>query len=379
MWDRLEQAASVAGENAKTVTAKPVYFRFLTLMAFHTYISEGFDAAVIECGIGGAFDSTNVIDKPVVTAITSLGIDHVGVLGGTIEEIAWHKAGIMRQGVKCFTPMSQPVQAKSVLEKVAVEKGAELVYVDVHPQLANGDVELGLNAEFQKINASLAIALATEWLSRMRYKNDSDDTSLDDQFRKGLKQVRWGGRCETRIESPNLTWYIDGGHTLESIALAGRWYAQQIQTRLHKPMSSKYARYLIFNQQTRDADALATALHQTLVEALKDEVPFTHVIFCTNTAFTSTSSPDLIDTNANADDVLDLKVQKQLARTWEAIVPNCHVEVVRTIEEAVKRVRDDAAADTEVTALVTGSLRLVGGFLEVIDTVPTQSSQMIAA
>ncbi|KAG9649953.1 putative tetrahydrofolylpolyglutamate synthase, partial [Aureobasidium melanogenum] len=77
-WNRLEAAAKAAGHADPTSKeTKPVYFRFLTLMALHTYISEGVDAAVIECGIGGEFDSTNILVKPSVTAVTSLGIDHV--------------------------------------------------------------------------------------------------------------------------------------------------------------------------------------------------------------------------------------------------------------------------------------------------------------
>ena len=101
-WDRLERAAVDRGEDPTAPGAKPVYFRFLTLMAFHTYMSEGVDAAVIECGIGGAYDSTNVIQQPAVTGITSLGIDHVGVLGNTLPEIAWHKAGIIKKGSRCI-------------------------------------------------------------------------------------------------------------------------------------------------------------------------------------------------------------------------------------------------------------------------------------
>lgn len=113
----------------KEQAEKPTYFRFLTLMAFHTFIRENVnhnfisdflhilnnlykiliysiqisiylfkkvDVAIIECGIGGEYDSTNIIEKPVVSAITSLGIDHQHVLGNTLKEIAWHKSGIIK-------------------------------------------------------------------------------------------------------------------------------------------------------------------------------------------------------------------------------------------------------------------------------------------
>ena len=107
-------------------------------MALHTYLSESVDCAIIECGIGGAYDSTNIIPKPAITGITSLGIDHVGVLGKTIEEIAWHKAGIMKarplseKKLKCFTPDSQPSAAKTVMCRVASEQSTDLVYTSSH-------------------------------------------------------------------------------------------------------------------------------------------------------------------------------------------------------------------------------------------------------
>ncbi len=75
---------------------KPSYFRYLTLVAFHTFMQENVDAVILEVGVGGEYDATNVIESPVVCGITSLGMDHVAVLGDTIEKIAWHKAGIIK-------------------------------------------------------------------------------------------------------------------------------------------------------------------------------------------------------------------------------------------------------------------------------------------
>jgi folylpolyglutamate synthase len=366
VWDRFEEAAEAAGQDPKAPAAKPVYFRYLTLMAFHVYLCEKVDTAVIECGIGGRYDSTNIIDAPAVTAITSLGIDHVSMLGSTVGEIAWHKAGVMKPGVKCFTPASQPEEAKRVMEGVAKETNANLEYVEVDPAMANGDVELGLQADFQKTNASVAVAVAREWL-----KQNLKDESVDEKIRRGLETVRWPGRCETRYES-GVRWYIDGGHTLESIRLAGEWFASRLT-----PATTATPRFLIFNQQTRDAGSLATALFETLSAALDDSHPFTHAIFCTNTTFKDTGfRPDLVSLNTNASDVEALSVQHGLAETWGKLDPAAHVQVVRTIEEAVAKAREFAHAhsqtpaqtDKEVTALVTGSLHLVGGFLEVLES-----------
>ena len=74
----------------------PGYFRFITLLAFHTFLECKVNATILEVGVGGTYDSTNVVPKPVVTGITALGIDHVSVLGKTLEEIAWQKGGIFK-------------------------------------------------------------------------------------------------------------------------------------------------------------------------------------------------------------------------------------------------------------------------------------------
>ena len=127
---------------------------------------------------------------------------------------------------------------------------------------------------------------------------------------------------------------------------------------------------LLFNQQTRDATALARALHDTLATALGAEKPFTHAVFCSNVTFKDAGyKPDLVSVNANAEDVHELRVQKGLAEAWKGIDEETEVTVLRTIEEAVNLVREiSAGGDEEVMVLVTGSLHLVGGFLEVLET-----------
>lgn len=74
----------------------PGYFRFLTLVAYHTLLSEKVDATILEVGVGGTYDSTNIVPRPIVTGVTALGLDHVNVLGKTLKEIAWQKGGIYK-------------------------------------------------------------------------------------------------------------------------------------------------------------------------------------------------------------------------------------------------------------------------------------------
>ncbi|KAI9825872.1 MAG: Folylpolyglutamate synthetase [Thelocarpon impressellum] len=371
MWDRLETSARVAGLPTDA-SAKPAYFRFLTLMAMHAYLEEGVDTVVMEAGIGGEYDSTNILIRPTVTGITSLAIDHVAMLGSTVEEIAWHKAGIMKPGAMAFT-VPQPEGAMRVLRERAREKDVRLEVVERHPDLAN--IRLGLAADFQKTNASLAIAVAAAHLrvlGRTDVPEDLMTSPLPAEFRRGLEQVRLSGRCETRIEG-NISWCIDGGHTLESIEVAGRWFADKLKT----PDIRGRIRVLIFNQQTRDAIGLARALHSVLAEALGDEKPFTHVIFCSNVTFQAGGyKADLVSMNSDDRDVEELRVQKGLAATWAELegsgdsAGHADVRVLQTIEEAVRAVRDLASkrGGGETMALATGSLHLVGGLLEVLES-----------
>lgn len=357
-----------------------MYFRFLTLMAFHTFLSEGVDASIIECGIGGEYDSTNIIVQPVVAGITSLGIDHVAVLGSTIEEIAWNKAGIMKTGAKGFT-VSQPDKAMGVLRERAREKKVELECVEDLYNVEKDDVKLGLEGKFQYTNANLAVAVAREFLTATgvgKLPENTPDMVLPTEFRKGLEVAQLGGRCETRHEK-NVSWHIDGGHTLESIRVAGEWFASQIIANSPSTaVANKRPRALIFNQQTRDSAGLARALHETLTAALHAEKPFTHVVFCTNVTYKDVGyRPDLVSINTDSQEVDRLGVQKALADTWREIDPSTEVQVKATIEEAVGFVRELAAKenqegsgreDARVMTLVTGSLHLVGGFLEVLET-----------
>ena len=370
LWDRFEEAARREGLPTDA-SAKPVYFRFLTLMAFHTYLCEGVDTAIIECGIGGEYDSTNIIQAPTVTGITSLGIDHVAMLGNTIEEIAWHKAGIMKVGAPSFTA-PQPQGALKVLQNRAAERSVPLEVVGHHPDIDH--IPLGLAADFQKSNASLAIAIASAHL-RCVGRPISRGSPLPPAFLRGLAEVRWPGRCEIRREG-NIAWHLDGGHTLESIEVAGQWLASLISSDAAPSGSArKPTRILLFNQQTRDAVSLAKKLHTTLAAAIHDQQPFTHAVFCTNLTFADQGyGPDLVSVNTNAEEVAALEVQTRLARTWLEIDPKTDVMVKRSIEEAVGWVRGVAREITskgqeeEVKVLVTGSVHLVGGFLEILET-----------
>lgn len=217
VWDALEASASKEGLDP---AQKPVYFRYLTLLSFHVFKSEGVDAAIYEVGVGGELDSTNLIDSPLATGITTLGIDHTQSLGDTIEQIAWHKAGIFKPGCPALS-VTQVPEAAEVVQRRAIERGAPFTFLP-----ANGDigrVQLRPNEEFQKINASMAIALAKAYLQNQYPKLMDSSETIPERFRQGLKKTVWRGRCET-ISRRNQTWYVDGAHSFGSLEVAGKWF-----------------------------------------------------------------------------------------------------------------------------------------------------------
>jgi folylpolyglutamate synthase len=91
-------------------------------MAFHIFKQLNVSVSVIEVGIGGEYDATNIIPNPVVSAITSLGLDHQGILGNTVEEIAWHKSGVFKEGCDAVYIQQKEDSVMDVIEDRAAEK-----------------------------------------------------------------------------------------------------------------------------------------------------------------------------------------------------------------------------------------------------------------
>jgi folylpolyglutamate synthase len=387
LWDRFSSASKSTPLHPNTLSSetKPGYFRYLTLLAFHTFIKEKVETAIVECGIGGEYDSTNVLPPEAVTvaAITRLGIDHVGMLGDTIEKIAWHKAGIMKKGVPAFTVAQLP-EAQTVLEERAAEKDAPLSVVQRLPALDNGKVKLGLDGDFQKDNASLAISVAASHLrtlgmaEHIPFPEDisTSHPQLPEKFVHGLQSVALQGRCEVRKHG-NIEWYIDGAHTVDSIQATANWYHDKVRTAKEEP-NPPTATMLIFNQQDRDPSPLIRTLLTNLQRGsdaprfanLKEYERFKHVVFpnamqqmftyaafCTNTAF-----KDEINEKE-----LDLHAQEKMAKLYDLIDGNSLNVVYGSIEEAVELARRVAEGDARVLVLVTGSLHLVGGLLKVLE------------
>lgn len=363
LWDRFSRSAS-SSRDPLSLETKPGYFRYLTLLAFHTFLEEGVETAIVECGIGGEYDSTNILPPEAVTAsaISSLGIDHTGMLGGTIDKIAWHKAGIMKHGVPAFTVKQCP-EAQKIIDHRAGQKSVELTVVN---RLQTDRLELGLQGDFQKDNASLAVAIAASHLKSLKVGNDlspvetSKSPSLPKKFVQGLKTVTWQGRCEVRQEG-NIEWFLDGAHTLESIEETAGWYSSKVREAYEKD-NLPTATMLIFNQQEREGEELLRRLMTRLgTEDLGLSVHsanmFTYAAFCTNAPFK----------NSMSEKNLDLGIQDQLAQLYHSLDGNTLNVAYGTVEEAVELARRVFEGEEKAFVLVTGSLHLVGGLLKVLE------------
>lgn len=222
VWDRLSSQDSQVAEGKEKM---PRFLQLLTLVAFHTFIKEEIEAAIYETHHGGEYDATNVVQKPIVTGITTIGLDHVAQLGPSIENIAWHKAGIFKSGTPAFSAPQEPGVA-AILQARAAEKGVELKFVGVDPSLP-GDAQ-ALQAPVQKTNCSLALALFGAFLERKASPENRHLTSYD--ISQGIKKFSWPGRFEV-IADGSSQWFLDGAHNELSVKQAAEWFAKHTSER----------------------------------------------------------------------------------------------------------------------------------------------------
>lgn len=200
----------------------PSFFEIMTIVAFLYFADEKVDVALIETGIGGRLDSTNVIN-PLVSIITTISLEHTAILGDTFEGIAYQKGGIIKENRPVVTTVENK-EALKVLRKIAEEKHApiaifneDFVAIKVtqkeHTQIFNyakgeyviNDVELRMAGPHQINNASLAITTAL----LLRDAGYFDIT--EEAVRKALKEAKWAGRFEEYAHHI----IIDGAHNPE--------------------------------------------------------------------------------------------------------------------------------------------------------------------
>lgn len=204
----------------------PTEFEIITCVMFEYFYKNKVDYAVIEVGLGGRLDSTNVV-SPILTVITSIGLDHTNLLGNTIEEIAKEKGGIIKKNVPLILyPQKESVEkeilkiAKEKNSKVYIvnEKNSKLININKEKFYQNIEVK-GLNkvyklklrllGEHQVLNCNVAIN-AVEVLSKIEGFNINN-------IEKGVFNAKWIGRLEVLRENPLIV--IDGAHNIQGIKM----------------------------------------------------------------------------------------------------------------------------------------------------------------
>ena len=194
----------------------PTEFEIITALGMLYFAEKHCDIVVLEVGLGGTLDSTNVIDAPECAVITALGMDHVKELGPTIADIAAAKAGILKEGCPVVSYGGVP-EADAVIAQKAAEMHAPLTVVDFHKLHCDGGdldevtfdfdglngVRLPLIGSYQPKNAATAI-------TTLRVLRKKGWNIPEEAIRKGLETVRWPGRFELLRHSP--AFLLDGSH-----------------------------------------------------------------------------------------------------------------------------------------------------------------------
>ena len=302
-----------AGLARRTLSAQPTFFEATTAMAFDMFRRSGVGLAVIEVGLGGRLDSTNVIE-PIVTAITSIDFDHQQYLGNTLAEIAGEKAGIIKPGVPVIVGDVAP-EAFAVIDAVARERGTMLIRASDGGR-DYGPIRLGLRGAHQEANAKVAMRVL-ETLDRLGIAIPAG--AIVD----GLTTVTWPGRLEHRVLADGHELVLDAAHNPAGAAALASY--------LHSLSGPKPT--LVFGaMRDKDVDAMLTVL-----------LPAFGRLIVTRPSNPRAADPD------------------ELAARVRALAPALPVEVVESPLAAVA-----AAAATSRLVVVAGSIFLLGDVMQAL-------------
>jgi dihydrofolate synthase/folylpolyglutamate synthase len=309
---------------------EPTFFEFTTVMAFHEFARQKVDWAIIETGMGGRLDATNII-RPRLSIITNISLEHRNYLGNTLAQISGEKAGIIKYRTPVITGIRQK-KALSAVEEKAVKKSAPLYRFGKDFKVrrnASGtfsyygiestwhDLKTGLQGGHQVDNAALVLAACETIRKRI------PELSLED-IRSGLMHNRWPGRLEVASENPTLI--LDGAHNFIAARNLGRF------------MSRNY-----------------TGRKITMVIGILDDKPYKAMLNCL-----LPPASRVILTRATIDRAMDPQKLEPIARN---ILPA--VTIIPDVKQALKHAIKTAAPEDVIC--VAGSLYVVGEAKEALE------------
>jgi dihydrofolate synthase/folylpolyglutamate synthase len=317
---RLESSAGRVREAVEhliasgTLEALPTFFESTTAVAFDLFRDARVDVAVLEVGLGGRLDATNVV-TPIATAIVSIDFDHQAQLGDTLASIAAEKAGIIKPGVPVVCG-AMPAEAMAVIERIASERGAPLLRAGGDRPLADriAALPLALAGEHQRANAAVALRLLETVDADRRHAVRVGEAARI----AGLTEVRWPGR-------------------LEAIARHGR---PVLLDAAHNPAGARaLASYLSMHAPGGAALVFGAMKDKAVAEMLRALAPAARVLVCTT------------------------------APTPRAMTADELVEIAAGLGLAAAAIADpmdaiDEAAKTPYPVIVAGSIFLIGAVRE---------------
>ncbi len=305
------------------------FFELTTAMAFAHFADTGVETAVVEVGMGGRLDSTNVIE-PDCVAIARISLEHTAFLGSTLAQIAFEKAGTMKAGVPAVT-LDQSPEVLEVLERRASEVSAPLTVVgrdvayevssatldgtELYVEAIDDVVHVPLIGRYQGENCALACTALVEMMRRGVY-------IPDEAFPRGLSQVRWPGRLEVVAQRPRVV--LDVSHTADG--------ARAVAAELRRLLDRK-AIVVLGVLDDKDLDGIAAAFGSVASRAIA----------------TAPRTPRAFPAQ----------------RVRESLSAHCPTEVVDRVGDAIERALQLASGDD--TVLIAGSLYTVGEAKERFD------------
>lgn len=209
---------------ADAMTDKPTEFELITAIAFEYFHRHKCDVVVLEAGMGGRLDSTNVIRNPLLSVITGIALDHTAFLGDTIEQIAVEKAGIIKDNRPVLYG-GEDAAARRVIADTATHRGSRLHTVDytslrvTHARLDGAVFDYGTHRQLQlPLLGTYQPRNAAVVLRAVDILRDEGLAISDDAVREGLANVTWHGRFELLRSDPPVI--FDGAHNAQGIAVA---------------------------------------------------------------------------------------------------------------------------------------------------------------
>ncbi|MCQ4726163.1 bifunctional folylpolyglutamate synthase/dihydrofolate synthase [Anaerotignum faecicola] len=278
--------------------SQPTVFEVVTALAFSYFAEKNVDFLVLEVGLGGKSDATNVVKKPIVSVIMSISMDHMDYLGGSIEEIAYEKGGIIKEGCPVVL-YTQTDEVYNIIKSISDEKGSELYFVKdegihVISQNINGtefsihneyidyeNVKIKLLGDYQINNCAASLLVC-------RALQDAGVELSENAVLKGISKARWSGRMEIVEENPTVI--LDGAHNIDGIhmlaeslkkyfsdkkitllvgILGDKEYEKMMDTLV--PLASRIVLTEPNNSRKWDVDKLTETISKYQVETLREK------------------------------------------------------------------------------------------------------------